>query len=210
MKLYEIFETALPMDAASRMQRAKDMGFTVRAYHGTGATFKAFDLDKGKPAMLSGHGPHFADKKAEAHGYAADRKADGKKAKVLDCLLRIKNPFVASYNTHLSAAEFTHIVGRLHTQHSDRDPRTTTMDALRELSTIFGWERDKYADTKKMWSLIYQRLIDLGYDAITFPDTPPDFSQDYYTKIVLFDPKNVRSIKAAFDPAKSNESNLKA
>lgn len=197
----------LPMDTASRMQRAKELGFTIRAYHGTGAVFKAFDLEKGRPAMLSGYGPHFADQKAEASGYAAERKAEGKKTKVLDCLLRIRKPFVASYDNDLGAKEFRKIVGRL----PDRKYRTySSMDALRELSSIHGYERDQYEDRRMMWTLIYKRLKELGYDAITFPNTLPDHSNDYYTKIVLFDTNNVRSITAAFDPAKSESSDLKA
>jgi hypothetical protein len=32
----------------------------------------------------------------------------------------------------------------------------------------------------------------------------------YYGKIVVFDPKNIRRIKAKFDPAKSDSANLLA
>ena len=43
-------EDRLPMDLASRMQRAKDLGFIIRAYHGTdyGHVQSAFDLNKGR------------------------------------------------------------------------------------------------------------------------------------------------------------------
>ena len=80
MRLHELED--LPMDPASRMQRAKDMGFTVAAYHGTKAKFNEFDLEKGQPSVMGGYAPHFADDKSESRGYA------GRKGQVLHVLLR--------------------------------------------------------------------------------------------------------------------------
>jgi len=208
-----LFESEnLLMDDASRMQRAKELGFTTLAYHGTGASFTAFDLDKGKTNVLSGHAPHFTDSKAEAKGYAKIRKEKGQKTNVLECLLKIKKPFYCSFYHKINKKEFKKIVGRFPSDelkhHTNEE--YTTHDALRELSNIYGWERDKYKDRKMMWTLIYKRLKSLGYDSIIFPDTPADHSIKNYNKIVILDPKNVRSIKAKFDPAESESSNLMA
>lgn len=64
MNIYEIEEeNSLPMDKDSRMQRAKQLGFTIRAYHGTGAKFNEFDLEKGRGSVLTGHAPIFQQKK---------------------------------------------------------------------------------------------------------------------------------------------------
>ena len=195
----------LSLDEESRMARAQKLGFTCRAYHGTGNSFEAFDLDKGKPSAVSGYAPHFSSSKAEAAGYAKERKAKGQKTNVLDCLLRIKKPFEASFYKEISTTDFKKITGRI----PDRD-ESTTMDVLRMLGTIHGYERDKYEDRRMQWTLIYARLKSLGYDAITFPDTPADHSVHHYTKIVVLDAKNVRSIKARFDPAHADSSNLMA
>jgi hypothetical protein len=48
----------------------------------------------------------------------------------------------------------------------------------------------------------------LGYDALIDPETGGDHSKGFYKKIVVLDPKNVRSINARFDPAKSESRNL--
>jgi hypothetical protein len=221
-----VSESILPMDTASRMQRAKELGFTVRAYHGTGNKFKEFDIEKGRPNVLSGHAPHFADSKAEAQGYAdtandpeehkAGRTDGSGKVRVLDCLLRVKNPFVVDYDKKLSRAEFEKIVGRLPIKDRFVEKpqidtyRLTTKGAIHEMTTMYGYERDQYADRKAMWTIIYKRLRDAGYDALYFPETPADHSRLNYNKIVILDPKNVRSIKAKFDPAQSNSANLMA
>jgi hypothetical protein len=63
MKYIQIFENELPMDDASRMQRAKEMGFVIPAYHGTNMKFDEFDLEKSKRLSSNGFAPHFASKK---------------------------------------------------------------------------------------------------------------------------------------------------
>lgn len=193
-------------EEAARMQRAHDLGFTVRAYHGTGQKFNEFDLDKGKPNVLSGYAPHFASSKDEAKGYAKDRKVKGLKTNTLECLLRIKKPFEAEYGKDISAKEFKKITGIM-----PKDKyQSTSMDVLRVLSTIHGWDRDQYADKKMMWTLIYGRLKKLGYDSIIFLNTLPDYSDKHYSKIVMLDTKNIRLVTAQFDPAKSDSSDLLA
>jgi hypothetical protein len=66
------------------------------------------------------------------------------------------------------------------------------------------------ANNRRRWTEIYRRLMAEGYDAIVWPDTPADHSVKPYGKYILFEPKNVRVIKAAFDPAESESSNLMA
>lgn len=157
----------IPLDKQSRMIRAKELGFTTIAYHGTNQKFNEFELGKGKPHILSGYAPHFSNSNNESKGYGG---------KVLKCLLRINNPFKASYTINLSKSKFKSIVGRLP---KDND-RMTTMDVLRELCNIHGYERDRYEDKRKMWTLIYARLIELGYDSIIFPDILYQIIQQNY------------------------------
>lgn len=54
---------ALPMDEASRMARAADMGFTIDAYHGANADIRAFDMGRAGANTDSGfygRGAYFA------------------------------------------------------------------------------------------------------------------------------------------------------
>ena len=53
-------------------------------------------------------------------------------------------------------------------------------------------------------------MMDAGYDAMLWPETPPDYGNQYYGKYVVFEPKNIRLLKAAFDPAKSDSADLMA
>ena len=212
-----IKESNLPMDEASRMQRAKALGFSLKAYHGTGAAFDEFDLDKGTPSSGGGHAPHFADKRAEAKGYAKKTKGH-----VLEVLLRTKNPYyVNSIGPTLPNA--------------NREPRDLYLDLgkeqLRKLMTvrmpksdddIEGWQKYKdeqkltldkvynHDNKKRIWNEVYKQLSDQGYDSIIWKDVPSDHFAGYYNKIVIFDPKNVRLISAAFDPAKSESKDLRA
>ena len=55
----------LPRDRASRMARARELGFTVKAWHGTNSKFNEFDIERGKPHIVSGYAPHFADRRKE-------------------------------------------------------------------------------------------------------------------------------------------------
>lgn len=168
---------------------ATDLGFTTKAYHGTAAAFEAFDINMGKCSTISGYAPHFTDSRAEAAGYARERKTKGKRSTVMNCLLRIKKPLEISFSRTYSPAEFKRIVGR-----AGEEGRMTGYDILRELSTVYGYERDRYEDTREMWRIIYARLTKLGYDAIVYPETLPDHSNARYTKIVMLDPKNIRII----------------
>ena len=196
-----LLEDGLPMDDASRMARAKELGFTIPAYHGTKAAFNEFDVEKGKPSIMGGHAPHFSATKAEAKGYASRAKG----AQVLEVLLRVHKPLVISYNTMLpeySPAEFKAITGE---EWTDAEFQPTGKRILQALQDNFGW-----ADHKANWVNVYRVLSKHGFDALLYPDMLPDHSAKKYDKYVVFNPKNVRLTTAAFDPSQSESSNLRA
>lgn len=208
-----IVENELPMDTASRMQRARDLGFTIRAYHGTGMTFKAFDLNKGRAATIAGFAPHFADSKAEATGYTKDRPGRGR---TLEVLLRVKRPFTIDLNgppQYISKAEYTALVGVPFEDKWSTEPRTsktlTDMEYTLAGNASMEFSRED-ASNRRRWAMIYHRLTEAGYDALLWPQTPPDHSHRPYGKYVVFDPKNIRLAKATFDPAQSESSDLMA
>lgn len=200
--------SVLPMDSQSRMERARAMGFTIHAFHGTGAKFSEFDLDKGKPSVVGGYAPMFADTKKEAKGYADEAKANGGKAHVLHVLLRLRNPLVIDLRAReggMSEQEYKRISGR------DWPPPPQTWrapsgyDALNALMNSIG-----YGDARGLWRKVYAHLQQCGYDGLLYVNTPGDHHDGAYNKYVVFDPKNVRSIKAAFDPSQSMSRNLMA
>lgn len=179
-----------------RMQRAKAMGFTIPAFHGTGATFNEFSVEKGKPSMMGGHAPHFADSKDEADGYAKDRRKDGENAKVIHVLLRVNNPLIIDmYRKQgiISTKEYKRIVGKKWVP-GPFVPYPSGYDALRDLEDDIGYEGDR----KDHWNQVYAKLMKLGYDGLKYINMMPDYSHGNYTKYVVFDPKNIRSIDAAF------------
>ena len=205
-----IVENELPMDTASRMERARDLGFTIPAFHGTGAKFNEFDLEKGQPSMMGGYAPHFSDKKAEAKGYADERKAEGKKAHLLHVLLRVRNPLVIDmWQQHgvITPGEFKRITGQDWVPDGPNSARNVTEPtgyaALRELQRQADWN-----DRRGVWTTIYKRLIACGYDALNYLNVPGDHHGGYYGKYVVFDPKNIRSTKARFDPTKAESRNI--
>lgn len=140
----------LPMDTVSRMQRAKAMGFTIPAFHGTNAVFNAFDVEKGNVTGHRGYAPYFADKKAEAAGYAKSRRAKGEKAHVMHVLLRVRNPWIDTYDRPVGAAEYKKLVGR------DPSPDDLPCKAGWALNDMMKpYLRQFPDDRRKAWSAIY-------------------------------------------------------
>ena len=200
MRFHEIInETELAMDGASRAARAKEQGFTTIAYHGTNQKFNEFSIDFGKPSVMGGHGINFADDHDEAKGYAKDL---GRKGHVMTVLLRVKKAFPAWYgdDTLISVSDYKKIVGRPPENASDRVGK----NVLRELEDQIGW-----ADKRGFWTQVYARLAKAGFDALYYKNVPGDHVSSYYNKFIIFDPRNIRLIDAAFDPAKSNSADLR-
>lgn len=197
-------EAELDMSDAARMERAKAMGFTITAFHGTAAKFNEFDVEKGKPSIMGGYAPHFADSYGEAHGYASEA---GRGAKVLRCLLRVKKPLVISFTPgtgKLTPAEYKRITG---VPWDGTDPKfpPNGRKALDKLMDTFGWH-----DHRGNWTNVYKVLASKGYDALLYADVASDYRSGKYGKYVVFNPKNVRLASAAFDPAKSDSADLRS
>ncbi len=201
----------LPMDEKSRMARARDLGFTIPVYHGTGARFNEFDLDKANPNGAQGYAPYFADKHEEAKGYA-DMRGDGN-GHVMDCLLRIRKPLMVptrDMGEYPARAErvipeklYRAITGGPSHKEANREYDSTVEDALRHASRLGD-------DRRANWTAIYDRLRKLGFDAMVFTKIPSDFTMDHYTKFVMLDMSGIRLKTAAFDPAKADTISLNA
>ncbi len=201
----------LAMDDKSRMERARELGFTIPAYHGTAAKFNEFDPAKGAEHGAQGYAPYFADKHEEAKGYAEKIE----KGHVMDCLLRIRKPLMvparemgeypARKERVIPLKLYRAITGGAAPKDSRREMEQTVVDALRHAMEILG-----HGDRRAAWTTIYNRLRKLGFDAMVFTNTPSDFQNGTYTKLVMLDMSGIRLTSAAFDPAKADTISLTA
>jgi hypothetical protein len=202
VRIFQLFEAAsLPMDPESRFRRAEELGFTVKAFHGTGADFHSFSLAKGKPARGGGYAPMFSNVPGEAGGYANKIKGH-----VLPVLLRMQRPMEIS---HLKKPGMDKLLAGVPSRWDDGAKSTRDV-----MDSVWKYWFDKLGDQKKAWTEVYRHFAALGYDSFVFADIERDYpdgaTDSLHTKFVIFDPKNVRSIFAAFDPSKANSANLLA
>lgn len=193
-----------PMDLESRMERARQLGFTIPAYHGTNTQFNEFSLDHGLAKRMAGHAPHFSSSKEEAIGYA---KLKGGKSHVLHVLLRVKKPFIRDWNTPISNETYKKIVGKESTHNTDLFGAAAIDDLYNNLQKKLY--PNGAINNKVIWTKIYKKLISLGYDAIVTYRRPADYSEGFYDQYVVLDPKNVRSIDAAFNIENSESRHLR-
>jgi len=93
----EFLDKTLPMDEASRMARAKAMGFDTDAtwYHGSKSPIDAFDLDhagKSDPGLV-GKAAYFTSSREQAGDFATNRHyGSGDAPNVTPAYLAMKNP----------------------------------------------------------------------------------------------------------------------
>jgi hypothetical protein len=180
---------ALPMDEASRMARAREMGFDTDKtwYHGTPyAGFDEFSASPAQRANSGWHGVSFAPDADHASGYSG-----------VGTMQIARNPSIMDRMLGRDPGVDTHVVGG-QTGQSAIIPaylraQNTYKVTLDELDRIGG---DRAALTK--------RLQRDGYDSMDIMD------QGQVQERVIFDPKNIRSPRAAFDPARSDSANLLA
>lgn len=157
---------ALAMDEASRMARARELGFDTNQkwYHGTTGY---------EPIMRDGFNkkwPHFSSDKSIADSYQGwDR---GGIPGTVEAYLRYKNP--AFYDA--KGSKYTDIANK-----------------------VFGatWDAERAGHD----AMVIRNIRDHMDSSV--PAKPHD-------TVVVFDPKNVRSTDAAFDPAQTHSPNLLA
>lgn len=153
----------LPMDEASRMARAKEMGFDVEQtlFHGTKDSFEQFNPEMKKPS--SEYGIFFSPDSSIASSYAGyDEIFPSEKiGNVMPVYLRIKNPKVVDF------------------------------------------AGSKYGRKEAIESAIKG-----GHDGVIFKNHyDAGGIQDQY---VVFDPSQIRSKFAEFDPKKAKSGNISA
>lgn len=159
----------LPMDQASRMARAEEMGFSEAAYHGTDRDFSAFDSRR------------FGEKDPGWYGRGVTTDTD---------------PEVAGGYANYNEAEVGQQILPLTFGGRYID--------WPEGQLPFGNRNDAIAGTRDMQSLGYSGSK-LTNDRDLYGDAP-----EWGTEYVTFDPTNIRSRFARFDPRLSHLKNLSA
>jgi hypothetical protein len=173
----------LPMDLASRMARAREMGFADDVlYHGTPrADFDAFDISKA--GLRGGHdGEVWLTSSPDNASSYATNAAGGYNEGSGVLPLRVRGA---------DNMDFWDMGGGSYSSPGVQETMQQALDEARKAGRS---------------GVAFQRLID-GATPIAAGGAA---SRNAPTVVAMFDPKNIRSVNAAFDPSKSDSANLLA
>ena len=205
---------ALDMSQAARMQRAAEQGFDTGKvwYHGTNEDFAEFSKSKiGKnDAGFYGQGFYFSDRPEVAERYAKKHygSIEPVTGQIKPVYLKTKNPikydepasedlinYANEYinkkaeNASDGANEFLSALGIDVGESQKTEPSVKIGDSARRIHQVVGNSEE------------FSKILDaVGYDGV-MTETG---------EIVVFNPSQIRSKFAAFDPAQKESSNLLA
>lgn len=170
----------LPMGKASRMKRADDMGYTIDAYHGTGDNIKEFDL---------------------THPNRKDSGWLGKGIYTTD------SPRLAGDYSILKAGDAGPNIMPLSV--SLKNPYFATLKDKQRLQAIEHNDGSFWGSVEAdNWT---QKLKALGHDGVILPYKAADVGASNVSReIVAFEPHQIRSKFAKFDPTKSKSGDILA
>ena len=177
-------------DTASRMQRARDMGFDVDAYHGTDADILRFDPSK----EFRGGGVSVAFDPVNAAGYGS--AVMPLKVKSADLFNMTKNKDVKK------------LVDAVKSYHADNLKKSAYADDAQQ--NFYPYSLDQVLDGIKAGKSNFLELPEvtdilkkLGFKGHIGREGP-------FAQAKIFNPKNIRSRFAKFDPAKAASADLLA
>lgn len=249
-------KASLPMDEASRMARAKEMGLTNRVFHGTRRDFPSFQVDSTDLAPDRALGVHLAKDPEVSNTFAGNPGGN-----VMDLLIPDDSKFyplhqreyewarnkpdiplsrrVATDQTSVNEL-MASVVYRDNPRMLERylvearkiDPeearkiaqdmvagKRVTMPTDGREYTLSSFIDDfsgatPYNESDRIAFNDYARqgLQDQGYVGVKYVNTAPmeTATASDPTSYIVFDPKNIRSRFAAFDPSKAGSSDLLA
>ena len=219
-----------PLDpsTAARMSRAEEQGFDMdnTYYHGTNNTFEEFDASLGEGSRKD-TGVFVSNTPDVASSYAG-----GTSAQVLPLRVRLQNPMKVyadgSNWSKLGPNTRVDLPRRVVDQSKDADllgdlgfarPSNTKIDpmktsTLKELFPDFFNKLDDNVMTTNEFSRWAKKQ---GVDGVIFEDISDRGSRGSFNNdkasmpsrnAIIFDPKNIRSTNAEFDPAKADSADL--
>jgi hypothetical protein len=185
-RLYVAGETGidLPMDEASRMARAREMGFDVDTplYHGTpGADIQAFRASRSGAA---GPGVYTSQMPSTASGYAEGMG-----------LFDRRNAFSDETGTYIEGGNVLDVLGPRNLQSSE----DWTANMMAQMSSNPMSRQQASAGAT-------QQAIGEGFQGAQARSPISSMGRN----VVVFDPANIRSRFARFDPRLSHLANLNA
>jgi hypothetical protein len=200
----------LPMDEASRMQRARDMGFDVDnpVYHGTDREFNSFDpRQAGAVTKVASakEGTWFAKSKDTAEGYAELAKTRPVQ-ELIDASHKAERAGQwDKANSLMVQAE------KLEAEDAGKSYVGQYM--IRGKVKEIDMDGIKYDPQDVDLKNIVKEAKKEGYEGVRLKNFSDEADYGNYNATdhtVVFDPKNIRSVNAQFDPAKKNSAMLLA
>jgi hypothetical protein len=199
----------LDMSPEARKARAEKMGFDTSKilYHGSEQPVpeSGFVVDFGQKRALRQPGVFFSESPdvastVYAFGPERDVRFDPASGSVVDVDPRpLGRPSVGAFYLRRGRQYVLDVV--------ELEPRLMDFDTLAEAQGVHPDLPDRI--TAKLWELKSQ-----GYDSVVIRNNPDGNSfikggeSAIADEIVVFDPSNIRSVNAAFDPAKADSPNL--
>jgi hypothetical protein len=179
-----------------KIVEAETRPYNIDAFHGTGGNFQAFKLGhRGSGSRESNIGFWFTNNPAAASDFA-EFAARGNGANVMPVRLRLQHPFVA-----ISYDEIRDLVDKFTTF-----ARPGYEVGYQPMHGGMRGRQIRMTQDKVDYEGLRQWMRAQGYDGIILRDTLVD-SPDGKTPIdqyVVFDPSQIRSRFATFDPAKQH------
>lgn len=193
---------SLPMDEASRMARAAEQGYTIDAYHGTGAPeFPAFDSSKVRDNIQYGGNFYFSPSAEFANRFTG--KWSGDDARVMPVKLKSEKPFRMDQPiAREDGAKIFEALGRPDLAKKAREE----WKPYDRGSTLFYWGMGQDTPVAKKAEAIRKA----GFDAIMGDPQLEIAGTPGRPHIMVYEPSQIRSRFAAFDPAKIGTGDLLA
>lgn len=199
---------ALDMDKAARLARAKAQGFDVDSvlYHATTENFDEFRPTKGGVYLsndasmiepIFARGPRAEFNNATNAGEYFVKGGKNFDARWKNMSDQQKDVLRKTISKHVDQDDIYAAAQRMDIDVEDADPFEMFTDG----EFYFAYGRD-------LQNAILEDLKRQGYDSVTMPDNLV-LGTDHVSTVV-FDPKNIRSVNAAFDPEKADSSKLLA
>jgi hypothetical protein len=205
----------LPMDQTSRMARADEM-FPAAGYHGTDSDISAFDLNRGGHATGANsakQGVWIANDSRVADSYANYAASDAKISRIVDQAYQAeKRGDYDEYQRLIIEAEDKEQAW----QYGGADARNLGQNTmpLRMRGNFLEYDAggEAYFALEDEVNDVIANARKQGYDGVTFKnlDDSAGWSDMPADHTVVFDPSNIRSTNAAFDPDQKDSSNLLA
>lgn len=186
----------LSMSKAARMARAEKMGFDPAKtfYHGTAADISEFKVGKGGAAKF-GEGIYFTPNPSLASGYAQQTKGGN----VIPAFLKNDNPVNLADQESVDAAYDAMGITKLDLPPKLRKKYDDEFNNFNQM--IHSLQQSGDFNAKEVKSALTKKLQAAGYTGIFVPEEQIS---------IVFDPSQVRSVNAVFDPKKEKSGNLLA